>query len=128
LEGSNPHLNTAADTEVSAKVEGPVTGVVAFDSLPFPELGMRQLVGPTELSAYDNPGGTLVYPWLPAETYETVFDFGCGCGRVARQLVLQRPSPTSYVGIDLHAGMIEWCQQNLRPAAPNFNFYHLRCF
>ena len=55
---------------------------------------------------------------------KSVLDFGCGCGRVARQLILQRPSPTTYVGIDLHAGMIEWCQRNLTPAAPNFNFYH----
>ena len=99
-------------------------GTASLDSLPFPPLEMRRLVGPTELDVYDNPTGALVYPWLPAENYEKVFDFGCGCGRVARQLMLQRPSPTTYVGIDLHAGMIEWCQQNLRPAAPNFTFYH----
>lgn len=101
----------------------PVAGTASLDSLPYPPSEMRRLVGPTELDVYDNPSGALVYPWFPAETYEKVFDFGCGCGRVARQLIRQRPSPTTFVGIDLHADMIAWCQQNLRPAAPNFNFY-----
>jgi SAM-dependent methyltransferase len=92
--------------------------------LPFPPIEMRRLVGPFDLESYDNPSGDLVYPWLPKETYETVFDFGCGCGRVARQLVLQRPRPTSYVGVDLHAGMIRWCNDHLHPVAPEFSFYH----
>ena len=71
--------------------------------LPLPPIEMRRLVGPFDPESYDNPDGDLVYPWLAKETYETVFDFGCGCGRVARQLILQRPCPTSYVGVDLHA-------------------------
>jgi len=29
-----------------------------------------------------------------------------------------------YVGVDLHAGMIRWCERNLRPNAPNFKFVH----
>jgi SAM-dependent methyltransferase len=94
------------------------------DWLPFPPLEMRELVGPTELEAFDNSNGALVYDYLPPEVYEKVFDFGCGCGRVARQLILQRPSPTMYVGVDLHAGMIRWCERNLRPNAPNFKFVH----
>lgn len=93
-------------------------------SLPIPPLEMRQLVGPTEISLYDNSDGSLVYPWLAPELYERVFDFGCGCGRVARQLILQNPQPSGYVGIDLHPGMIGWCNQNLRPVAPNFEFHH----
>jgi SAM-dependent methyltransferase len=96
----------------------------ASASLPIPPFEMRQLIGPTDVSMFDNPDGSLVYQWLPESAYTRVFDFGCGCGRVARQLILQRPSPSQYVGIDLHAGMIDWCNQNLRPAAPNFSFYH----
>lgn len=92
--------------------------------LPLPPLEMRKLVGPFDPDAYDNPSGGLVYSWLAPESYEKVFDFGCGCGRVARQLILQRPSPAFYVGVDLHPGMIRWCSENLHPAAPNFNFYH----
>lgn len=95
-----------------------------FDLLPFPPLEMRELVGPTELEAFDNPKRELVYPWLPEQVYERVFDFGCGCGRVARQLILQNPSPKEYVGVDLHAGMIRWCQKNLRPIASHFRFFH----
>jgi len=97
---------------------------ISPDSLPFPPLEMRELVGPIELEAFDNPSGKLVYDYLGPELYERVFDFGCGCGRVARQLILQRPSPKTYVGIDLHPGMIRWCQRNLQPVAPNFTFFH----
>jgi hypothetical protein len=53
-----------------------------------------------------------------------VFDFGCGCGRIARQLMQQSPRPQRYVGIDLHRGMIEWCRENLAPHAPGFEFQH----
>jgi SAM-dependent methyltransferase len=131
LERRRDRKRTAAARRDMAASTGTVTkgtevaaGAARPDLLPFPPLEMRRLVGPTELDLYDNPSGALVYPWLPAETYEKVFDFGCGCGRVARQLILQRPVPATYVGIDLHKGMIEWCQQNLSPVAPNFHFYH----
>lgn len=92
--------------------------------LPIPLLEMRKLVGPIDPAAFDNPAGTLVYPHLDAAVYESVFDFGCGCGRVARQLIQQRPRPQRYVGVDLHRGMIEWCRRNLQPAAPGFEFHH----
>jgi SAM-dependent methyltransferase len=59
-----------------------------------------------------------------AETYDRVFEFGCGCGRVARKLIQQRPQPRHYLGIDLHRGMISWCQRNLTPFAPHFEFRH----
>ncbi len=72
-----------------------------LDLLPFPPLEMRELVGPTELEAFDNPKRELVYPWLPEEVY---------------------------VGVDLHAGMIRWCQKNLQPIAPNFRFFHHNVF
>jgi SAM-dependent methyltransferase len=81
-------------------------------------------VGPTDPAEFDNPSGGLVYPYLAAETYARVFDFGCGCGRVARQLIQQVPRPQRYLGIDLHRGMIEWCCENLAPRAPGFEFRH----
>lgn len=93
-------------------------------TLSFPPLEMRKLVGPTDLADFDNPTGALVYPYLDTAAYESVFDFGCGCGRVARQLIQQRPRPERYVGIDLHRGMIEWCRSNLAPHAPGFEFLH----
>jgi len=85
---------------------------------------MRELVGPTDVSAFDNPTGGLVFPYLDSSAYRSVFDFGCGCGRVARQLIQQDPRPERYVGIDLHPGMIRCCNQNLAPRAPGFEFHH----
>jgi SAM-dependent methyltransferase len=85
---------------------------------------MRVLVGPTDPSLFDNPTGNLVFPGLEPAQFRSVLDFGCGCGRVARQLIQQRPRPERYVGVDLHAGMIEWCNRNLAPHAPGFEFHH----
>lgn len=85
---------------------------------------MRKLVGPTDVADFDNPGGGLVFPYLDAAVYGSVFDFGSGCGRIARQLIQQVPRPRRYVGVDLHAGMVQWCRRNLAPAASGFEFHH----
>src|SRR5271154_3709158 len=93
-------------------------------ALPLPPLDSRRWVGPLEDERYDNPDGSRVYPDFAAERYESVFDFGCGCGRVARQLILQDPRPRRYVGIDVHPELVSWCQENLQPAASGFEFHH----
>jgi SAM-dependent methyltransferase len=59
-----------------------------------------------------------------AKLYESVFDFGCGCGLIARQLLTQNPRPKRYVGIDLNPAMIHWCQNNLSAFDPAFQFHH----
>lgn len=97
---------------------------VGTPELPVPPPEMRALVGPTEIPAFDNPSGDLVFPYLEPAAYRSVFDFGCGCGRVARQLIQQREPPQRYFGIDLHAGMIRWCKDHLTPRAPQFSFAH----
>lgn len=94
------------------------------DKLPIPPDEMRALVGPTDLRSFDNPSGVTVVPEVGERGYGDVLDFGCGCGRVARQFIQQRPQPRSYLGVDLHAGMIRWCKENLAPAAPQFDFVH----
>jgi SAM-dependent methyltransferase len=94
-------------------------------SIPLPPLELRELVGLTDLSYYDNPSGELIFPEIPAENYANVFDFGCGCGRLARQLLLQEPRPARYLGVDLHLGMIQWCNRNLRPFSEAFEFRHV---
>jgi SAM-dependent methyltransferase len=94
------------------------------EQLPIPPLEMRRLVGLTDLAHYDNPTGGLVFVDLPPESFRRVLDFGCGCGRIARLLMQQIPRPERYEGIDLHAGMIQWCSENLAPRAPGFNFRH----
>ena len=96
------------------------------ETLPLPPLTMRTIVGPTDPEDFDNPSGTPIYEMfgVPDEAYEAVFDFGCGCGRQARQLLQQVPRPRRYLGIDIHRGMVEWCRTNLSPIDRNFAFRH----
>ncbi|MCS6850904.1 MAG: class I SAM-dependent methyltransferase [Gemmataceae bacterium] len=92
--------------------------------LPLPPMELRALVGPRDDEDFDNPTGAPIYPHLPESAYRFVFDFGCGCGRLARRLIQQRPRPKRYVGIDPHRGMIDWANRHLAPAAPGFEFHH----
>jgi SAM-dependent methyltransferase len=93
-------------------------------ALPIPSLPMREAVGPTDAAAFDNPSGRPIFPDVPLEAYDSVFDFGCGCGRLARQLIQQTPRPRSYLGVDLHLPLVEWAQDNLAPRAGGFAFAH----
>ncbi len=93
------------------------------DPLPIPPFEMRQLVGPTDEAAFNNPTGDAILG-VPESQFDAVLDFGCGCGRLARQMLQQRVPPRRYVGFDLHAGMVRWCQTNLAPRAPGFEFLH----
>ncbi len=97
---------------------------MATGTLPLPPLNFREAVGPTDPADYENPTGAKYYPDLNDSLYESVFDFGCGCGRIARQLIQQQPPPQRYLGVDLHPEMIAWCQENLTPVAPTFTFVH----
>jgi SAM-dependent methyltransferase len=87
---------------------------------------MRRLVGYTELAAFEAPPAVKIFSMIPAAAYEAVLDFGCGCGRLARALIAgeRLPRPQRYLGIDLHLGMIRWCQAHLSPLAPEFAFEH----
>jgi len=93
------------------------------EPLPIPPFEMRQLVGPTDEAAFNNPGGHLIFD-VPEPQYDSVLDFGCGCGRLARQMIQQHVRPRRYVGFDLHGGMVRWCRENLGPRAPGFEFLH----
>jgi SAM-dependent methyltransferase len=95
-----------------------------MSELPLPPLKMREAVGPTDPALFDNPEGQPIFPQVPAEAYESVFDFGCGCGRLARQMIQQQPQPRAYLGVDLNRPLVEWCSENLTPYAPGFTFGH----
>lgn len=110
---SLPSVTTTVPHAVSSRPE-----------IPIPPSELRELVGLLDPVYFENPTGELVYRYLPVEAYESVLDFGCGCGRVARQLMLQKARPSRYLGIDLHKGMIAWCRENLTPLAPEFEFLH----
>lgn len=92
-------------------------------SLPIPPFEMRELVGPTDESAFENLNGDPIFG-VDAARFDTVLDFGCGCGRLARQMMQQRAKPRRYVGFDLHPGMIRWCEANLASRNENFTFFH----
>ena len=92
--------------------------------LPLPPLEFRHLVGPMEPDAFDDPSVDGALRTLPDAAFEFVFDYGCGCGRLARQLMRGGYAPQKYVGIDPHRGMIEWCRTNITARAPAFEFRH----
>lgn len=104
-------------SELSSSAQGQL-------SLPIPPLEFRRMVGPIEESFFDNPTGDLVIQDIPSDNYASVLDFGCGCGRIARQLLQQKPRPKRYLGFDLNPKLIDWCQRELAPHDPAFVFEH----
>jgi SAM-dependent methyltransferase len=97
--------------------------------VPLPPLELRGQVSPiTDDAYYDNPTGDYIWgpldigPLKPGEAYRKILDFGCGCGREARRLLLQHDRPKVYVGLDINRPMIEWCRKNL--AGNGFSFLH----
>jgi SAM-dependent methyltransferase len=93
-------------------------------TLPIPPPEMRRLVTGQGPDSFENPSGAPALPGFTFDQLDTVFDFGCGCGRLARKLLQQSVRPARYVGIDAHRGMIEWCKRNLTPLEPSFEFRH----
>lgn len=92
--------------------------------LPLPPLEFRHLVGPTDPADFDATSVHAQFEQLPADLFASVFDFGCGCGRLARQLMLNGRIPLRYLGVDPHKGMIEWCRDNISARIPQFQFRH----
>lgn len=99
-------------------------------SLPIPSVELRRSVGVEDLRFFENPYGSLAFgDEVPADKYDKVFDFGCGCGRVARQMLLQSSNiPRRYFGVDLYQPSIEWCQQNLTEHNARFEFAHINVY
>ena len=90
---------------------------------PLPPQELRVLVGGGPDELYDNPTGERLWG-LPYDAFDFVLDWGCGCGRLARKMLLQREPPRRYLGVDLHRGMVRWCREHLAPCAPGFEFVH----
>jgi SAM-dependent methyltransferase len=97
-------------------------------TLPIPPLHLRQSVGVEGVEFFENPYAMLAFgEHVPADKYDSVLDFGCGCGRVARQMLLQSDSvPNRYLGVDLYKPSIEWCSENLNK--PGFEFRHINVY
>lgn len=88
------------------------------------------MIGGVDIKYFDNPNGGQIWGDLafeglkPGEAYESIFDFGSGCGREARRLMLMHGPPKKYLGIDISKGMIRWCEKNLTPHNKNFRFIY----
>ena len=96
------------------------------EQLPIPPLELRRSIGD---ASFDNPTGAVIYDEVPVAAYERVFDFGCGCGRLARQLMQQRTGrPKTYLGIDLNRAAVEWASANLSAVDSNYRFKHFDVF
>ena len=94
------------------------------DQLPMPPIEFRRLIGQIDPEYFENPSRRPIFDGVAETAYDTVLDFGCGCGRVARQLIQQEPRPKHYLGIDRNQAMIDWCSSHLTPHAPGFEFQH----
>ena len=96
--------------------------------IPLPPPSLRELVGAVDEQSFDNPTAKSILGNYDYATSDNVLDWGCGCGRIARQLMLQHRPPRRYTGVDLHQGMVDWCKVNLTPIAPQFKFIHHNIF
>jgi SAM-dependent methyltransferase len=93
--------------------------------LPTPPVPLRALIGSTDTDFFENRRGTPIYgDVVPSGGYQSVLDFGCGCGRQARRLALQSQPPLRYVGVEAHRGLQEWAQDNLANRLEGFRFFH----
>ncbi|MBI1358011.1 MAG: methyltransferase domain-containing protein [Acidobacteria bacterium] len=92
-------------------------------SPPLPPLELRRLVCHDDRLFELPPDGYAVDGLEPSD-FRAVFDFGCGCGRIARQLLAQPTPPERYMGVDINREMVTWCSENLSPLHPDFRFEH----
>src|SRR4051794_28383963 len=51
-----------------------------------------------------------------------VLDVGCGCGRVAAALTRFLSPAGSYEGFDVIPELVAWCEREIAPRFPRFNF------
>lgn len=54
-----------------------------------------------------------------------VLDIGCGIGRLAVPLTKELGLKGGYEGFDIVKQGIKWCNKNIKPNFPNFNFLHI---
>lgn len=61
--------------------------------------------------------------FTPIDPSAAVLEPGCGVGRDAIELTEHLSAEGSYIGLDIIRPSIEWCQQNITPRHPNFQFH-----
>jgi SAM-dependent methyltransferase len=105
---------------------------MSSSAIPLPPTELRKIVGPVDDVYWLNPTGNFFLEGLPiirtadelSRIHQRVFDFGCGAGRIAIQLLMQRERPSKYYGIDINRSLVQWCQTHLTTYDSNFLFLH----
>ena len=93
----------------------------APDGIPIPAIPMIVLVtGVPDIGQFLETGRlaaisigeTLAKQKLKLESFDSILDFGCGCGRVTRWM--QNLHTKAFFGVDYNQQLIAWCKRNLR--------------
>lgn len=91
-----------------------------------PPFHLRREVG--DPSIFESSGAEfLAYSKLLCGLWrdERVLDIGCGCGLMALFLEDYLGETGAYLGIDVQANAIRWCQSHISSRSPNFEFRHI---
>lgn len=90
--------------------------------LPVPSYELVQLVTPSfDVAQFLRTGAEVVHflsgilerNGVKPQSLRSVFDFGCGCGRVLRHFPALGIGGLKLYGADYNPTLIEWCKQNL---------------
>lgn len=95
---------------------------------PTPPLHLIGLSGNYTIPSYRDAGvfyGADIVQQCLLRRHSRVLEIGCGCGRIAQVLQQYLDSTGSYVGLDVHAPAIQWCDQHLALQNANFEFHQL---
>jgi SAM-dependent methyltransferase len=53
----------------------------------------------------------------------SILDIGCGCGRVAGEILAHKKPEVRFVGFDIRKDLIDWAQAHLQPQFENARFF-----
>jgi len=94
----------------------------SLDGFPFPPPDLVNLVIGTRELAWYQLGGLFMHEAIssllrrhgtPIESFSSILDFGCGCGRILRWWAALRAIQTEIWGSDYNPVLIEWCREHL---------------
>lgn len=85
---------------------------------------MRREVGATTTAAFEGVGLEFrnhLQTLAGLKSCDSILDIGCGCGRIALRLTDILDTGT-YDGFDVVPNLVRWCQNNITPKHPHFQF------
>jgi SAM-dependent methyltransferase len=101
------------------------SGTYPFMGFEIPiDLMWKTGLGPDNFASISATHSAQVQKWTPILPHHRVVEIGCGIGRDAIPLTALLTRGL-YLGIDVLPDSIEWCQQAISPAFPNFSFQHM---